>query len=61
MADNALTALAHVVHDASDRLVTTVGRPLLVTGAALAALILILRGTAGSDCDGEPAPEAEAR
>lgn len=60
LADNALTAFAHVVNDAGSRLVTTVGKPLLFTGATLAALLLILRATAPCDCDPMPAPEAEA-
>ena len=60
LADNALTAFAHVVNDASNRLVATVGKPLLFTGATLAALLLILRATAPCECDPAPSPEAEA-
>ena len=60
LADNALTAVAHVVNDASDRLVATVGKPLLITGATLAALLLILRATAPCEAALEPALEAEA-
>jgi hypothetical protein len=60
-ADTAVTAIAHLVHDASAGLVKTVGRPLLITGAAVAALILLLRGTAGCDCAREPVADAEAR
>lgn len=60
-ADTAVTALAHLVHDASAGLVKTVGRPLLITGAAVAALILLLRGTADCDCAREPAADVEAR
>jgi hypothetical protein len=60
-ADSAVTALAHLVNDASAGLVKTVGRPLLITGAAVAALILLLRGTADCNCAREPTADAEAR
>ena len=59
-ADSAVNALAHLVHDASAGLVRTVGRPLLVTGAAMAAVILLLRGTRPCDCDPAPAADPEA-
>jgi len=61
-ADGAMNAFAHFVHDASNRVVASVGRPLLAAGATVAALILILRGTAGCDCDcdHEATPDREA-
>ena len=59
-ADNAMTAFAHVVNDASNRLVNTVGRPLLFSGLTVAALILLMRATTPCDCDVEPAPATKA-
>jgi hypothetical protein len=57
LADNAVTAVAHAVNDAGNRLVSTVGRPLLFTGAMVAALLLVLKATAPCECEPEPAPE----
>ena len=63
-ADSALMSLAHLVHDAGDRLVTTVGRPLLAAGATVGALLLIMYGTASCscecDCPSEPTAPTEA-
>jgi hypothetical protein len=57
LADHALTKVAQAVNDAGDRLVATVGRPLLFTGATLAALLLVLHATARCECEPEPEPE----
>ena len=55
--DNAVNVMAHAFNDASHKLVTTVGRPLLFTGAAVATLLLILKATEQRNCDPEPEPE----
>jgi hypothetical protein len=57
LADHALTKVAQAVNDAGDRLVATVGRPLLFAGSSLAALLLVLHATTPCECDPEPAPE----
>jgi len=54
LVDTALTTVGDVVHAARNRLVATVGRPLLITGATLGMLLLILRATAPSpQCVGD--------
>jgi hypothetical protein len=54
--DDAVNAMAHAFNDASHKLVTTVGRPLLFTGAAVATLLLILKATEPCNCAPEPEP-----
>lgn len=54
LAENAFSAMAHVVNDASHRLVAAVGKPLLLTGAAVAALLLVLKATAPCTSAREP-------
>ena len=54
LVDTALTTVGDVVHAARNRLVATVGRPLLITGATLGMLLLILRATVPSpQCEGD--------
>jgi hypothetical protein len=53
LAETAVTAVAHAVNHAGNRLVATVGRPLLFTGAMLAALLIVLKAT--TPCEPEPA------
>ena len=69
LADNAVMAVAHAVNDAGNRVVAKVGRPLLFTGAMVAALLLILKATSPCECEPEraspepaptPATDAEA-
>jgi hypothetical protein len=56
--DNAVNVMAHAFNDASHKLVTTVGRPLLFTGAAVATLLLILKATEPRNCEPESEPES---
>lgn len=48
LVDGALSAVSEVVHDAGNRVVATIGRPLLITGATVATLLFILRATTPS-------------